>query len=345
MNPPPFNWKHPAANLVVLWLFLLAYQSNRFYVGFLSQPTQHILLGLAIAYTVGIALYYALAYARTTDTSPPHAYIALAAIGRWLSSTRKSLMGIPQESILESAAITHAERTSILFLLVKFIYLPLMIEFAVGNWQKMAERSAASGEFGQMPFVELFNALIFPLCLSLIFTVDSALYAFGYLVESKRLENTVRSVEPTALGWAVTLACYPPFNGVVNNYVWWYASEHPVFDNPGLTFAARLASLLCYCVYIWGAASLGTKCSNLTNRGIVSTGAFGIVRHPAYISKNIAWWIGLLPAFSIPALLTMIFWSSLYFLRAITEERHLSHDAEYRDYCQRVRYRFIPGLY
>jgi protein-S-isoprenylcysteine O-methyltransferase Ste14 len=36
--------------------------------------------------------------------------------------------------------------------------------------------------------------------------------------------------------------------------------------------------------------------------------------------------------------------SAIYYWRAITEERHLSEDAEYRVYAKKVRYRFIPRV-
>ena len=39
-------------------------------------------------------------------------------------------------------------------------------------------------------------------------------------------------------------------------------------------------------------------------------------------------------------------WSTLYVLRALTEEDHLrSVDSEYAAYAEKVRYRFIPGVY
>jgi protein-S-isoprenylcysteine O-methyltransferase Ste14 len=41
----------------------------------------------------------------------------------------------------------------------------------------------------------------------------------------------------------------------------------------------------------------------------------------------------------------MGFWSFIYFLRAVTEERHLSSDPDYLAYCKRVPYRFIPGVF
>jgi protein-S-isoprenylcysteine O-methyltransferase Ste14 len=40
----------------------------------------------------------------------------------------------------------------------------------------------------------------------------------------------------------------------------------------------------------------------------------------------------------------MVFMTGLYYWRAITEERHLMRDEEYRRYMKKVRYRFIPGV-
>jgi protein-S-isoprenylcysteine O-methyltransferase Ste14 len=181
--------------------------------------------------------------------------------------------------------------------------------------------------------------------IDLFFTVECALYAFGYAVETRRCRNLIKSVDHTLLGWGVTLACYPPFNSFVNTYVAWYTSDEPKFPNPSLTVAIRVAVLVLFALYLFGAVSLGTKCSNLTNRGIVTGGAFAWVRHPAYAAKNLAWWLGILPAFSLPAVLSMAFWSFVYFLRAVTEERHLMNDPDYRAYCKKVRYRFIPGVF
>ena len=51
---------------------------------------------------------------------------------------------------------------------------------------------------------------------------------------------------------------------------------------------------------------------------------------------------GLLIAFLQIVGLVMMTW--VYYLRAITEERHLGVDPEYVAYCKQVPYRFIPGV-
>jgi protein-S-isoprenylcysteine O-methyltransferase Ste14 len=43
-------------------------------------------------------------------------------------------------------------------------------------------------------------------------------------------------------------------------------------------------------------------------------------------------------------ILGMLLMSFIHNWRAITEERHLSRDPEYRNYMQKVPYRFIPEL-
>ena len=40
-----------------------------------------------------------------------------------------------------------------------------------------------------------------------------------------------------------------------------------------------------------------------------------------------------------------IVWTFIYYMRAMTEERHLSLDPDYREYCKKVKYRFIPKVW
>jgi protein-S-isoprenylcysteine O-methyltransferase Ste14 len=103
----------------------------------------------------------------------------------------------------------------------------------------------------------------------------------------------------------------------------------------------------------------GMHFSNLTHRGIIQTGPYSVVRHPAYASKNFSWWCVMFPyaiyqsisqpsweslGFLVTNFVGLLSLSGLYYWRAITEERHLSKDPEYQDYMKRVPHRFIPGM-
>ena len=169
-------------------------------------------------------------------------------------------------------------------------------------------------------------------------------------MEHASLKNTVRSVEPTLFGWMIALLCYPPFNDVPGYYVGWAADDFAKFDSIPMTYALRIAVLLCLTIYVWASVALGTRCSNLTNRGIVSRGPYAFVRHPAYISKNLAWWLTSIPFVLSTgrlwfAVLSMGTWAGIYFFRALTEERHLIADPDYQEYCRRVKWRFIPFVF
>jgi len=81
------------------------------------------------------------------------------------------------------------------------------------------------------------------------------------------------------------------------------------------------------------------------NRGIVSKGPFGFVRHPVYLG-----WIALVIGFSVtyPSpwnMLMLMACMALTFWRIHLEEELLGADPAYRDYQARVPYRMIPGVY
>jgi len=97
--------------------------------------------------------------------------------------------------------------------------------------------------------------------------------------------------------------------------------------------------------YLFATFALGAKCSNLTNRGIVQNGIYKFVRHPAYASKILAWWLLCIPILNIKVIISMFVWTIIYLLRGYTEEQHLLKDQDYIDYCKKVKWKFIPYLY
>lgn len=43
--------------------------------------------------------------------------------------------------------------------------------------------------------------------------------------------------------------------------------------------------------------------------------------------------------------ISILIWIYIYYLRSITEERHLIKDPEYKKYVEKVKYRFIPKVF
>lgn len=239
---------------------------------------------------------------------------------------------------------------SFFLIIVKIIFIPLMIQFAASNFlgiKTLIFTHLSTNFTTHTNWAELFNNSIYPLLLSTCFFIDTVFYLFGYLIYNEALGNTIRSVETTFLGWFSALLCYPPLFVITSNFLPVSGNDYPFWFNNELTVVLRIVMFLLLIIYTLSTINLGWKCSNLTNRGIVSRGVYSVVRHPAYIAKNLFWWISLLPVMFINPLIIvyMLGLSSIYFFRALTEERHLYKDPDYVNYCQKVKYRFIPKIF
>jgi len=334
---PEVRWfalKQYAANFAVIWLLILLFHVNRFYA-FLKPETQTALLILAAGYTAGGLLWMLFFPAKMPESSACLAITAVARVVRDFKLRPAERAGQPR--------INQREKVALRILAVKIFFTPLMMNFLVMNFADVRERLSWPGDWFFAP--EFFNQFIFPQAIAVIFFVDTFVFTFGYIVESKLLKSEVRSVEPTLLGWGVALMCYPPFNGVSTKYLGWYANQDATFDSEAATCALRIALVVLFAIYVWASIALGPKASNLTNRGIVAGGPYAFVRHPAYASKVLAWWVMFLAAPSLWGAASMLAWSFVYFMRAYTEERHLLLDPDYHVYCARVKNKFIPGVW
>lgn len=165
----------------------------------------------------------------------------------------------------------------------------------------------------------------------------------GYLFSSKLLRTNNISVDDSWKGWIVCLICYPPFlilTGYfldqVDNYIWkdWLDPSHFLY------WVWAFFICLTWIFYWFSTVSFGFNFSNLSWRGLVNTGLYRYVKHPAYLSKNIYWWLHTVPWFGVLGwdllrnLLALSCISFIYYLRAKTEERHLNKFEEYVQYSK-----------
>lgn len=254
------------------------------------------------------------------------------------------------------------QRKNLRALLVKLFFAPLMTVFFADQFPHLINNMGylvdglASAVAESRYSHRQFNQDFFNLSVALVFSVDVALAWCGYMVSSRWVDNQTRSVEPTLLGWVVCLVCYPPFQMFLGLY-YGAPGEREVLQLGNLWLVSLLTAMMLasYLVYMAATLHFGVRFSNLTHRGIIRTGLYGLVRHPAYGAKNFAWWCVMFPVILYSAFNTswklalaqtlgLVLMTTVYYWRAITEERHLGADPHYREYCEQVRYRFIPGL-
>ena len=81
------------------------------------------------------------------------------------------------------------------------------------------------------------------------------------------------------------------------------------------------------------------------NRGVVVRGPYALVRHPIYTGYLITHAAFLL-AHPAPWNLSIVLVAdAALIVRALMEERVLCEDADYRQYCQRVGWHLVPGVF
>ena len=254
--------------------------------------------------------------------------------------------------------LSAQERLGLLTILLKAFFAPLMVAWLLSHMTHMLDNGTylvTHLELLQKDFLAVFNYRGFWFLFQLILSLDVFFFTIGYLIELPVLKNQIRSVDPTLFGWAIALACYPPFIGLTGTILAWEPVDFPQFEIPAVHIAVNFLLLGLMAIYTSASVALNFKASNLTHRGIIATGPYRFIRHPAYICKNMAWWIGSIPAviagFQTSLWNTLLIlssvggWTMIYTLRALTEEDHLRKvDDEYDRYCEKVRYRFIPGI-
>ena len=246
------------------------------------------------------------------------------------------------------------ERRAALTLALKLFFVPLMVGFLLTNISEVMQYWSALSEDSATPYVLRLNTNFYFLLLSILLAIDVLIFTIGYIIEVPSLDNEIKSVDPTALGWLSCLICYPPFNQVGFAFFSFEAVDATDFGTPLSQTMLAWLSVAATAIFTWASIALGLRASNLTNRGIVSRGPYRFVRHPAYVTKNLTIWIAALPAIADAfsrsvadgfwVLTSLAAWTLVYVVRALTEERHLLMMDGYAEYKERVRFRFVPGL-
>jgi len=220
--------------------------------------------------------------------------------------------------------------------LVKAFFLPLMLVWMHNETKNLVHFDLSTISWN--------NLRLYDFLYSLIFGIDLLFATVGYGLSLKVIDAHIRTAEPTMFGWVVALFCYQPFYSLMER-------QYVHYDG-GFAFGAWLAPwpavrwvwaggiVLLITIYVLATIAFGVRFSNLTHRGILTNGPYRFTKHPAYVSKNLSWWMASIPfiphggweeALRHSLLLGCI--NTIYFLRARTEEKHLSRDPTYVAYA------------
>lgn len=228
--------------------------------------------------------------------------------------------------------------------LVKAFFLAIMFSYFTGNLDFIRTHALGRSLGSFKSFYDY--------AYNMIFAVDLVFVCAGYLLTLRIFDSHMRSVEPTFLGWMAALACYKPFwDRVYANFLHYrtsYSWGNWLWNDPVLYVVWGSAILLLLSVYSYATVSFGIRFSNLTNRGIITNGPYRFLKHPAYVTKNISWWLISIPFISqgktgdmVMNSLMLLGVNSIYLIRAKTEEWHLRRDPVYAEYDAAMRSRSV----
>jgi len=217
--------------------------------------------------------------------------------------------------------------------LIKGFFTPLMFVYLVDEVSR-ADSLARSPTLGFLGWFELLFCAAY--------VVDLLFALVGYVFSLRLCDSHLRSCDATASGWLVTLVCYEPFWIFMWTRYWPYRDDalwSTWLRGTVWLYPWGVLLLLLMAVYAWASLTFGLRFSNLTHRGILTSGPYRFTKHPAYLAKNAFWWLMAMPfvarggwgeAGSQSLMLLGI--NAIYILRARTEERHLSADPTYVTY-------------
>ena len=323
---------------LTLGLVALAYWLFAEYHGAFYTSYWRFLKTIAPAYLLLTPLYFVWADPRMVE--PHDAYWQL---GRLLTR--------PKRGECDGAAL----RLHFLGWGVKGFFLPLMVVYLDQHLfeLELSYRSLAR---------DLMH--LYKFAYDLTYAIDVLFCVVGYTLTIRLFDTHIRSVEPTVSGWLVALACYEPFFTLVVGPRFFQYDDRLYWDNwlvdlPYVRAAWAAAIIALLTIYALSTVAFGLRFSNLTHRGIITGGPYRFSKHPAYLAKNVSWWLiavpfvpGAAPLDALRNCVLLLLLNGVYYLRARTEERHLSCDPVYVAYAEwmeahgplRVLGRILPVL-
>jgi protein-S-isoprenylcysteine O-methyltransferase Ste14 len=167
--------------------------------------------------------------------------------------------------------------------------------------------------------------------IGIVFFAQQTLVALAYLFR-RPARVVTRRLDDWLLAFAGTFA------GVLFRP----QGEHPTWGIwAGTALQVVGAAVAVMCILSLG-RSFGFAAAD---RGVVTRGAYTVVRHPMYASYLLLESGYLLQSLSVRNAAILVLGTLCNGGRALAEERLLSNNRDYLAYCRRVRRRIIPGVW
>jgi protein-S-isoprenylcysteine O-methyltransferase Ste14 len=173
-----------------------------------------------------------------------------------------------------------------------------------------------------------------------------------------RLEFTRIALGLNILIQIMTMLVRTPPKRVTPNPLFWLMAVvatygmlfFSVFAVPGYPLAPTIfcnsIAILGLLILLYARLSLGRNIGLIpAQRGIVTTGAYGWVRHPIYTGNFFSLLAVVLSAFAWINVLLSGLILGIFIAKSFIEENFLKTDPDYASYLNKVRWRWFPGIF
>ncbi len=353
--------KHYLASIILYTILLFAVMLCPVYYNNITNNKidYSVILGFYLAvYTIAAPIIYLVFRPKSVLDSRPLTILGYI--------KKQFVRGLPLEAHLNNITPTEKEKQAmmIVFMQVFFAtysahvlcetYIPNLkynLDFILVMLQQALYYTSTDGIWAGLSQFIIDTGDIW---LKIIFTITTFVYLFSYLSDSVFTRNKIKSIDTTPLGVLSCLCCYFPVSILTLSFIRVTEENLLPVNNTTLLTILNLVVIFANIGSLIAILRLGTKAGNLTNRGIVTGFPYNVIRHPDYTMQIIYIIATSIPLYltnnngifdKIMMTLTTFAWIYIYYLRSITEERHLIQDEKYQEYCKKVRYRFIPKLF
>lgn len=229
-----------------------------------------------------------------------------------------------------------AIQNHVLLLAVKAFFLPMMFCYFTNDW--LFFKTVGTDTIDS--FTDFYDQAY-----RFLYALDICIAVMGYTFTLRLFNSHVRWTERRPGGWLFCIICYAPFGQFIgrqylNCFQGGVTWTEAFGNHPAIYVAWGSVILILTVFYVVSESHFGLRFSNLTYRGLVSHGLYKFTKHPAYLAKNVSWWLIYIPLVAVDltqtvrSCLAMLCYNLIYVMRARYEEKCLSEAPEYRQYME-----------
>ena len=261
--------------------------------------------------------------------------------------------------------LTHGQINWVLHILVFWAFASTLHTFLIGNMNAVGSIGwrGAGLQFGTvqgalaalghmlthaptfMTWSEFFgatNLLLFSAC------ICGGLLGYGHTMLTSLFTSSIRNVDFTLMGWFTTMICYGPLLGVV---IWRFMPElhglDPVYTDGPWFWLVKISTVWLNLLYTLSIFNLGKRFGVMVDKGLVDWGFYTVVRHPSYTLESLMFVCMEMVGFTTvgPWIAASVFILEYYFRSEREDDFMGSSNPDYVEYRDRVRWRYIPGVF